>query len=86
METEVGVVGVMDIGEQSARRTAIMEADSRVHFLNAATKRREEIILLKKERGVSQDTCLCGRQIESGRLQLKLPNCKICAFENQHRQ
>ena len=85
---EVGVmVDVMDVGEQSAKRTAIMEADSKDRFLNSATKkRREEIILSKKERGVPEDICLCGRQIESGRLELKLPNCKICAFESQHRQ
>jgi len=85
MEMEVGVmdIGVMDIGEQSARRTALMEKRSKDCFLSVTTKRKEEIILLKKERRVPEDICLCGREIEPGRLQLKLPNCKICAFESQ---
>jgi hypothetical protein len=80
MEMEVGV---MDIGEQSARRTALMEESSKVCFLSAITKRNGEIILLKKERGIPENACLCGRKIEPGRLQLNLPYCRVCAFEGQ---
>lgn len=74
---------VMDIGEQGMRRTVLMETDSKSRFLNNVAEKREVITLLKKERGISRDTCICGRKIEPERLQLNLPNCKICAFGSQ---
>lgn len=76
-------VGVMDVGEQGARRIALMENDSKERFVSKAAKERGEIINLKRERGIPDDTCLCGRQIEPGRLQLNLPNCRACAFKEQ---
>jgi len=76
-------VGVMSVSEQGIRRTAIMEENSKNSFLNRITKKREEIIRLKRERGIPNDTCLCGRKIEPERLQLNLVTCKECAFNGE---
>lgn len=71
---------VMSVSDQGRRRTTLMEEDSKNSFLAQVASEREHIMHLKKEQGISDDICLCGKRIEPERLKLNLTTCKECAF------
>ena len=71
---------VLSVSDQGRRRTTLMEENSKSSFLAQVASEREHIMSLKREKGVPDDTCLCGKKIEPERLQLNLTTCKECAF------